>query len=125
MTPAPSHRKLRSSRRQLMHSAAQISVPGEGEHNAIVRDLSAEGIFVYSNFKPLVGSDIALTFSTRVGKDLVKIFTNAKVVRVQQLVAGAAPGIAAKFNKRIDCEFVADSWCNPESLPQLEPTDAA
>jgi hypothetical protein len=127
MTPAPSHRKLRSSRRQMMHSAAQITVPGEGEHNAIVRDLSAEGIFLYSNFKPIVGSDIALTFSTRVGKDLVKIFTHAKVVRVQQLVAGAAPGIAAKFNKRIDCEFVADSWCNPESLPLLEPTadDAA
>jgi len=127
MTPAPSHRKLRGSRRQMMHSAAQITVPGDGEHNAIVRDLSAEGIFLYSNFRPEVGSEIALSFSTRVGRDLVKIFTNAKVVRVQQLVAGAAPGIAARFTKRIDCEFVADSWCNPETLPQIEPTadDAA
>jgi PilZ domain-containing protein len=121
MTPAPSHRKLRSSRRQMIHSAAQISVPGDGEHNAIVRDLSAEGIFLYSNFKPDVGSEIALTFSTRAGKDTVKIFTKAKVVRVQQLVAGAAPGIAARFAKRIDCELVGDTWCNPETLPKLEP----
>ena len=92
-----------------------------------MRDLSAEGIFLYSNFKPEVGSQIALTFSTRVGKDLVKIFTHAKVVRVQQLVAGAAPGIAAKFAKRIDCEFIGDTWSNPELLPRLEPTtdDAA
>jgi hypothetical protein len=111
----------------MVHSAAQISVPGDGEHNAIVRDLSADGIFLYSNFKPAVGSDIALTFSTRVGKDLIKIFTYAKVVRVQQIVAGAAPGIAAKFTKRIDCDFIADTWCNPESLPKLEPSadDAA
>ena len=121
MTPAPSHRKIRSSRRQMVHSAAQISVPGDGEHSAIVRDLSAEGIFLYSNFRPDIGSDVAITFSTRIGRDMVKIFTNAKVVRVQQLVAGAAPGIAAKFAKRIDCEFVADSWCNPETLPKLEP----
>ena len=51
----------------------------------------------------------------------------ARVVRVQQLVAGAAPGIAAKFSKRIECDFPPDTWCNPESLPQLEPTadDAA
>jgi hypothetical protein len=121
MQPAPSHRKLRSSRRQMVHSAAQISVPGDGEHNAIVRDLSADGIFLYSNFRPAVGTDLAISFNTRVGRDLVKIFTHAKVVRVQQLVAGAAPGIAAKFAKRIDCEFVADSWCNPETLPQVEP----
>src|SRR5947209_19641885 len=111
MTPAPSHRKLRSSRRQMVHSAAQINVPGDGDHTAIVRDLSAEGIFLYSNFKPEVGSDIALTFSRRVGEDVVKIFTHAKVVRVQQLVAGAAPGIAAKFTKRIDCEEIGRASC--------------
>jgi hypothetical protein len=58
---------------------------------------------------------------------MVKIFTHAKVVRVQQVVSGAAPGIAAQFTKRIDCDFVADTWCNPEELPMLQPTadDAA
>ena len=127
MKAAPSYRSVRSSRRQMVHSAAQIMVPGEGEHNAIVRDVSADGIFVYSNFKPALGADIALSFTTRVGKEMVKIFAHARVVRVQQLVAGAAPGIAAKFSKRIECDFPPDTWCNPESLPQLEPTadDAA
>jgi hypothetical protein len=127
MQPAPSYRKNRSSRRQLIHSAAQISVAGNGEHNGIVRDLSSDGIFLYSNFKPAVGADIAVTFTTRVGKEMVKIFTHAKVVRVQQVVSGAAPGIAAKFAKRIECEFLADTWCNPEELPMLQPTadDAA
>jgi len=127
MQPAPSHRKNRSSRRQMMHSAAQISIAGNGEHNGIVRDLSSDGIFLYSNFKPAVGTDIAVTFTTRVGKEMVKIFTHATVVRVQQVVSGAAPGIAAQFTKRIDCEFTADTWCNPEELPILQPTtdDAA
>jgi PilZ domain len=127
MQPAPSHRKNRSSRRQLVHSAAQISVAGHGEHSGIVRDLSPDGIFLYSNFKPAVGADIAVTFTTRVGKEMVKIFTHAKVVRVQQVVSGAAPGIAAQFSKRIECELSGDSWCNHEELPMLQPTadDAA
>ena len=127
MQPAPSYRKNRSSRRQMVHSAAQISVAGNGEHNGIVRDLSSDGIFLYSNFKPAIGADIAVTFTTRVGKEMVKIFTHAKVVRVQQVVSGAAPGIAAQFTKRIDCEFTGDSWSNPEELPMIQPTtdDAA
>jgi len=105
----------------MVHSAAQISVAGNGEHHGIVRDLSADGIFLYSNFKPAVGAEIALTFTTRVGKEMVRIFTHARVVRVQQVVAGAAPGIAAQFTKRIDCEFTPDAWCNPEELPMLQP----
>ena len=127
MLPAASNRKNRSSRRQLIHSAAQISVPGDGEHNGIVRDLSPDGIFLYSNFRPEVGADIAVAFTTRVGKEMVKIFTLAKVVRVQQVVSGAAPGIAARFAKRIQYDFTPDSWCNPDDLPMLQPTadDAA
>ena len=127
MQPATDFRKTRSSRRQMVHSAAQITVLGDGEHNGIVRDLSSEGIFLYSNFKPQIGADIAVTFTTRVGKEMVKIFTHAKVVRVQQVVSGAAPGIAAKFTKRIDCEFTSDQWLNHEELPMLQPTadDAA
>jgi hypothetical protein len=122
MQPATSYRKNRRSRRQLIHSAAQISVPGDGEHNGIVRDLSPHGIFLYSNFRPAVGSDIAVAFTTRVGKEMVKIFTLAKVVRVQQVVSGAAPGIAAQFAKRIEYDFAPDTWCNPEDLPMLQPT---
>ena len=122
MQPAPSYHKNRSSRRQLIHSAAQISVSGNGEHNGIVRDLSSDGIFLYSNFKPAVGADIAVTFTTRVGKEMVKIFTHAKVVRVQQVVSGAAPGIAAQFAKRIQYDFTPDTWCNPDELPMLQPS---
>ena len=127
MQPAPSYDRNRKSRRQMVHSAARISVPGDGEHNALVRDISLDGIFMYSNFKPAVGSLIAVTFTTRVGKDIVRIFSHAKVVRVQQVVAGAAPGIAAEFTSRIECDFTVDGWSNPESLPMLQPTadDAA
>ena len=127
MVAAPRYHKNRSSRRLIVHSAAQISVPGDGEHNGIVRDLSADGIFLYSNFRPQVGSDIAVTFTTRVGKEMVKIFSLAKVVRVQQVVSGAAPGIAARFTKRIEGDFSPDTWCNPDELPILQPTsdDAA
>jgi len=122
MQPATSNHTNRKSRRQLIHSAAQISVPGDGEHNGIVRDLSADGIFLYSNFRPAIGSDIAVAFTTRVGKEMVKIFTLARVVRVQQVVSGAAPGIAAQFAKRIEYDFTPDAWCNPDDLPMLQPT---
>ena|SRR5947209_7763744 len=122
MQPATSKYTNRKSRRQLIHSAAQISVPGDGEHNGIVRDLSADGIFLYSNFRPAIGSDIAVAFTTRVGKEMVKIFTLARVVRVQQVVSGAAPGIAAQFAKRIEYDFTPDAWCNPDDLPMLQPT---
>ena len=122
MQPGTSYHKNRKSRRQLIHSAAQISVPGDGEHNGIVRDLSADGIFLYSNFRPAIGSNIAVAFTTRVGKEMVKIFTLAKVVRVQQVVSGAAPGIAAQFAKRIEYDFTPDAWCNPDDLPLLQPT---
>ena len=111
----------------MLHSAAQISVPGDGEHHGIVRDLSPEGIFLYSNFRPEVGSDIAVSFTTRVGKEMVKIYSMAKVVRVQQVVSGAAPGIALRFAKRIEYDLTPDTWCNPDELPLLQPTsdDAA
>jgi len=127
MVAGPKYHKNRSSRRQMLHSAAQISVPGDGEHNGIVRDLSPEGIFLYSNFRPEVGSDIAVSFTTRVGKEMVKIYAMARVVRVQQVVSGAAPGIAARFAKRIEYDLTADTWCNPDELPMLQPTsdDAA
>ena len=121
MVASPKFHPNRRSRRQLIHSAAHISVAGNGEHNGIVRDLSSDGIFLYSNFKPPVGADIAITFTTRVGQEMVKIYTHAKVVRVQQVVSGAAPGIAAQFTKRIDCEFTPDNWCNHEELPMLQP----
>ena len=127
MVAAPKFHKNRSSRRQMLHSAAQISVPGDGEHHGIVRDLSPEGIFLYSNFRPEIGSDIAVSFTTRVGKEMVKIYSMAKVVRVQQVVSGAAPGIALRFAKRIEYDLTPDTWCNPDELPLLQPTsdDAA
>jgi len=127
MVSAPKYHKNRSSRRQMLHSAAQISVPGDGEHHGIVRDLSPEGIFLYSNFRPEIGSDIAVSFTTRVGKEMVKIYSMAKVVRVQQVVSGAAPGIALRFAKRIEYDLTPDTWCNPDELPLLQPTsdDAA
>jgi hypothetical protein len=63
-----------------------------------------------------------VAFTPRVGKEMVKIFTLARVVRVQQVVSGAAPGIAAQFAKRIQYDFTPDTWCNPDELPMLQPT---
>ena len=127
MQPAPSYRKNRSSRRQMVHSAAHISVAGNGEHNGIVRDLSPDGIFLYSNFKPAVGADIAVTFTTRVGKEMVKIFTQPRWCGCSRWSRARRRASPRNSPSASTASSHTDTWCNPEDLPMLQPTsdDAA
>jgi hypothetical protein len=75
-----------------------ISTPS-GTAHGIVRDISAGGIFFYSNFKPPL--QMQINFSLQI-KDR-KISGHGQVVRVEQHAPGAAFGIALKISGNGGC----------------------
>lgn len=74
-----------------------ISTPS-GQTYGIVRDISASGIFFYSNFKPSLemNLDFNLTLKEK------QIAGSGQVVRIEEGSAGAAIGIALKI---VDSNF--------------------
>ena len=91
MVPHPT--KQRSSPRSLVLCPVSISFQHETA-NGILRDISAGGIFFYSNFHPPL--DARIDFIVQL-KDK-KIRGTGKVVRVEQSMPGAAIGIALHFS---------------------------
>ena len=78
-----------------MHAPAEVRCSAAaGIHVAMIRDVSATGIFFYSDFKPPVGARVSLTLEIRTSTGNTRIRCDGKVVRVEQIRAGAAPGIA-------------------------------
>jgi PilZ domain len=89
------YRVPRSSPRTFMHAPAEVKCSAvAGIHVAMIRDVSATGIFFYSDFKPPVGSRVILTLDIRSSSGNTRVRCDGKVVRVEQVRSGAAPGIA-------------------------------
>lgn len=89
------YRVPRSSPRTFMHASAEAkSSAVAGIHAAMIRDVSATGIFFYSDFKPPVGSRVSLTMEIRSSGGNTRVRCDGNVVRVEQVRSGAAPGIA-------------------------------
>jgi hypothetical protein len=63
----------------------------------MVRDVSREGIFLYSDFAPAIGSQ--LNINVVLSEQRLKLSCQATVVRVEQISPGAAPGIAARLQQ--------------------------
>jgi PilZ domain len=81
--------------RTFLHTSAEVRCSAApGIHVAIVRDVSATGIFFYSDFKPPLGAGLTLTVDNRTSGGNTRIRFEGKVVRVEQVRVGAAPGIA-------------------------------
>ena len=87
----------RSHPRSLVICPISISTP-TGPTYGIVRDISASGIFFYSNFKPSLemNLDFNLTLKEK------QIAGSGQVVRIEQGAEGAAIGIALKI---VDSNF--------------------
>ena len=85
------HRNRRGKSRTLL--VLPVSVAMEyGQHHAVIRDISASGMFLYSNFTPPVGAEIELKVTTPTAKHH-RLTYRAIVVRVTSGVTGAAVGI--------------------------------
>jgi len=82
----------RSNPRSLIICPISINTPS-GPSYGVVRDISASGIFFYSNFKPSLemNLDFNLTLKEK------QIAGSGQVVRIEQGAEGAAIGIALKI----------------------------
>ncbi len=93
------HGEQRRALRLLTTAAAVVYMNGE-RHIGLVRDLSATGLFVYSDFTPSL--DTELNLSIRLSRDEKKtaVFVcKGIVVRVEDSRNGAAVGIAIRFDE--------------------------
>ena len=85
------HANQRSSPRSLVVCPISLSFQF-GEAHGVLRDISAGGIFFYSNFRPPLQMNI--NFSLRLkGKHITG---TGEVVRVEESAPGAAIGVALK-----------------------------
>ena len=69
------------------------------KHVAMVRDMTRQGIFFYSDIRPQVGEEVAfvMKFPKRTHRSLIAC--KGKVVRVEQAVPGAAVGVAVSLSR--------------------------
>src|SRR5215469_813490 len=88
-----SHTTQRSSKRSFIVCPISLSFESGAAHG-ILRDISQNGMFFYSNFKPPLQSSI--NFSLRLGKKHIN--GSGEVVRVEQSTPGAAIGVAVRIS---------------------------
>jgi hypothetical protein len=93
------HGEQRRSLRLLTTAPAVIYINGE-RHIGLVRDLSATGLFAYSDFTPEINAELKLTIQlSRDDKKTAVFVCKGKVMRVENSRNGAAVGIAVKFEE--------------------------
>lgn len=85
-----------------LSGGVQPSPPDLAEHLALVRDISFQGVFFFSNFKPGIDSHLQLALSIPMAGKTVKILCHGKVVRVEES-GPSAYGIAVRLHR---CDFV-------------------
>jgi PilZ domain-containing protein len=68
------------------------------EHVALVRDVSASGLYFYSDFRPQPGARLALRFLMPVLDRKVPMQCEVEVIRVEKGENGAAVGIGARLH---------------------------
>jgi PilZ domain-containing protein len=70
---------------------------GCAEHAAVIRDISASGLFLFSSFTPAIGEEIELKLTLPAPASPCVAYYG-KVVRLTSGVAGAAVGIGLTLN---------------------------
>ena len=91
------HGEQRRALRLLTTAPANVFMDGN-RHIGLVRDLSATGLFVYSDFTPALGTELKFTIRLSRDKNKTAVFLcTGKVVRVEDSRNGAAVGLGVKF----------------------------
>lgn len=86
------HRNRREKSRTLLILPVSIGL-GYTEHIALIRDVSASGMFLYSDFTAPIGAEIELKVTPPVPTKASSVTYRAIVVRLTSGVSGAAVGI--------------------------------
>lgn len=92
----------RSTMRRRVNVCGEVicSEPNCPKHLALIRDVSAGGVFLYCNMNPPVGTDLAIAFTMPGAEGYVEVLCQGKVIRREEYPAGAATGIAARLYKQ-------------------------
>ena len=67
---------------------------------SLVKDVSARGVFFYSDFVPVIGDHLDFVIEYLRGKDRVRLHFKGAVVRVERSLPGSVPGIAVSFRSQ-------------------------
>lgn len=86
--------KQRSASRTVVVLSAKVYCQGKS-HVGLIRDMSREGLFVYSDFAPNLGESLRIEIRERNDRDVVSC--TGTVVRVESKAAGIAIGIAVRI----------------------------
>ncbi|MGZ4815075.1 MAG: PilZ domain-containing protein [Terriglobales bacterium] len=86
--------KQRSASRTLVVVSATVHFQGKN-HVGLIRDISRDGLFVYSDFRPKLGENLTIEITEKGGSD--RVLCGGTVVRVESKSAGSAIGIALKI----------------------------
>lgn len=102
MVPRPQNpSERRSSQRIFMHAAAEIRCSGSmRKYVAVVRDISEDGLFLYTDCKPVLGTKLRIKLSSSSGEPTTIIYCEGAVVRVEQGRVGAN-GVAVLLSNKL------------------------
>lgn len=89
----------RTSMRQKVNACGEVvcTEPNCPRHLALIRDVSASGVFFYANLRPPLGADLTVAFTMPGAEGYVEVLCQGKVVRREDHPEGAAMGIAARL----------------------------
>ena len=90
---APHDNKRCSPRALVIFPISIIGNEGTQTHSGIVRDISKDGIFFYSSYKPQPQEII--TFILHMSSS--KVSCTGQVIRIEEKAPGAAVGVAVKI----------------------------
>src|SRR5579859_421511 len=90
---APQVNKRSNSRSLVIFPISITGDDGTETHSGIVRDISKDGIFFYSSYKPQLQETISFVLHMSGNK----ISCTGQVLRVEQKAPGAAVGVAVKI----------------------------
>ena len=91
------------------HAAADVRCESyPGVHVGVLRDISEHGMFIYSDFKPTIGTKLRITLRSTFGNASdAGVYCEGIVVRVEQVRVGAAPGIAIRLDHQITSRLLS------------------
>ena len=93
---------LRAGMRRKVNVCGEVvcSEPTCPKHLALVRDISATGVFFYCNLDAPVGAELSVAFTMPGAEGYVEVLCQGRVIRREQYPAGAATGIAARLHRQ-------------------------
>lgn len=94
-----SQTEQRSSLRRSLHRSAKVTCDKMAcfDQIALIRDVSAEGLFLYTKLKPELGSELTVVFNMPVENKNFRVTFKGRVVRVEKC-EGTLYGLAARLN---------------------------